>query len=164
MSEVNAFLPEVVDAAQAADLIRLADLEACWENLRQTPSPPPGPLSRAALQGKQTAHRAFQAQLQVYNQRYTPAHIPERLLNTPARLGRWCRQMRDLCLQVEPGSPSRCPTHLAAKAYRWADKIAARLGQVPVTRQKSPGTLDAIAVLENVGKWCAELEKAAPSV
>jgi hypothetical protein len=48
------------------------------------------------------AHYAFQAKLRAYNRRYSPPHVPELLLNTAARLRKWCQAMRDLYPLIEP--------------------------------------------------------------
>ena len=81
-----------LEPAQAAELALLVELEARWENLRKPPSPTPEvPYSTQELHGRQKTYEAFRARLAAYNQRYRPAHIPELLLNTPARLGLWCR-------------------------------------------------------------------------
>src|SRR5438552_17615808 len=82
-----------LDPAQAAELSLLVDLEARWENLRKTPSREPEVGSTTQdLQGKQKAYDVFRAKLVAYNNRYTPAHIPDLQLNTPSRLGTWCRR------------------------------------------------------------------------
>ncbi len=144
-----------VDLAQAVELIQLVDLEARWENLRDRPADAPGTLTLAELQSKQNAHRAFQSRLVAYNQRYTPAHVPELLLNTPARLGKWCRTMCDLCRRVELEPQVSCPVHLVAKAYRWADKMARRLVRERAPQQAPPTRIaEAVHALEELGKWC----------
>jgi len=152
------------DLAQAAELLRLVDLEARWENLREMPLSAAASLSLEDLQAKQHAHRAFHDKLVAYNRRHTPAHVPELLLNTPARLGKWCRTMRDLCRRVGQTTQAQRPTYLAAKAFRWADRIARRLDRRPLTRQSTRGEIgDAVSDLETVCQWCEELERAAPS-
>ena len=60
-----------LDPAQATELSLLVDLEACWENLRKTPSPEPKRGSTTQyLQGKQKAYDAFRAKLVAYNKRW----------------------------------------------------------------------------------------------
>src|SRR4051812_17148601 len=99
MPEVRHVTEEEIDAAQAAELTVLLDLEARWENLRAARAgTPQGPSVTQDLQGMQRAYDAFRAQLRAYQLRYSPAHASELLLNTPARLGKWCRQVRDLHL------------------------------------------------------------------
>jgi hypothetical protein len=155
-----------LDLAQAAQLAVLVDLEARWENLRIT-------SSRLAdvqpsiqdLYSKQKAYDAFRAKLAGYNKQYTPAHVPEVLLNTPARLGLWCRAMRDLYSRVEQDQHGHCPTHLLEKAYRWADRMADRLSKSRVNRSNPPGTIrDAILNLEALQQWCADLTSVAPTL
>jgi hypothetical protein len=156
-------MPEMIEAAvenlgpeQAADLSLLVDLEARWENLRKSASCDPGSFSTTQdLQGKQKAYEAFRAKLAAYNKRHTPAHVPELLLNTPPRLAAWCRTMRDLYLRVEHDPRGHCPAHLLEKAYRWADRIGARMSTGPVKRAAPPDTIGAaIRDLEALGRWC----------
>jgi hypothetical protein len=74
--------------------------------------PPEEETSTEDLQEKQKAYESFHAKLVAYNKRYTPAHVPEMLLNTPSRLAKWCRAMLDLYLRVEhepPGPLSGSP-------------------------------------------------------
>ena len=142
---------------QATDLSLLVDLEARWENLRTTPSPAGGHGTQD-LQGRQRAYESYRAKLVAYNKRYAPAHVPELLLNTPSRLGAWCRAMRDLYLQVEHYPPGHCPAHLLEKAYRRADRVGARLNEEPVRRSPPPGTIRAAVLeLEALGRWCEDL-------
>src|ERR1700738_4366628 len=119
-SESGDFMPETressvenLDPVQASELSVLVDLEARWENLRNSPAR--DLLVEAGTQdllGKQKAYDAFRSKLVAYNNRYRPAHVPELLLNTPSRLGKWCRTMRDLYLQLEHDGQGHCPVHL----------------------------------------------------
>jgi hypothetical protein len=160
-------MPEIIvseaalDPAQAADLALLVDLEARWENLRTTRSRVPEvPSTTEDLHGKQKAYEAFRAKLRRYNQRYRPAHVPEELLHTPARLGRWCRKMRDLYLQIEHDPRGHCPSHLVEKAYRCADRLAAKVSQDRVSRAAAPDTIPAaVRELEGLVQWCDELAR-----
>jgi hypothetical protein len=152
----------IMDAAQAAELSLLVDLEARWENLRRTPLRPPAVESNTQdLQGKQRAYESFHAKLVAYNKQYTPAHVPEMLLNTPPRLAKWCRTMRDLYLCVEHDPRGHCPVHLLEKAYRWADRVGVRMNKGSVNRSTAPSTTiaDAIRDLEALGQWCDDLAK-----
>jgi hypothetical protein len=107
------------------------------------------------LQGKQKAYEAFRGKLAAYNKRYKPEHRPEVLLNTPSRLGVWCRTMRDLYRRVEHHPRGHCPVHLLEKAYRWADRVGALTNKAPVSRSGPPGTIEAaIRDLEVLGQWC----------
>jgi hypothetical protein len=144
-----------LDPGQAAELSLLVDLEARWENLRKMA---PG-YSLQDLQARQKAYDAFHARLVAYNRRYTPAHVPELLLNTPLRLALWCRKMRDLYRQVEQLPQGHGPVHLLDKAYRCADHIATRLQTDPASRPAAlPGTSHATAgALEALAEWCDSL-------
>jgi hypothetical protein len=153
-----------VDPAQVAALAELVELEARWENLRHQPTPKGSPLPRKTLVKKQLAHDAFQSKLLAYNRRYTPPHVPELLLNTAARLGKWCQAMRDLYRLVEPDLSARCPDNIVDKAYRWADCIARRTNRPLVSPRASPRFVgDVIAELESLGRWCAAVISQAPA-
>ena len=161
MPEMREVCDKNLDPAQAAELALLVDLEARWENLRNTPPREPG-VSPATqdLHGKQKAYEVFRAKLAAYNKRHAPAHVPELLLNTAPRLGTWCRRMRDLYLQAEAMPPGHCPVHLLEKAYRWADRVAARMGKDRVCRSAPPADIGAaIRDLEALCQWCAELAR-----
>jgi len=151
-----------LDPAQAAELALLVDLEARWENLRNISSRPAEvqPTTQD-LHGKQKAYETFRAKLAAYNKRFHPAHVPELLLNTPVRLGLWCRAMRDLYLRVEHDAQMHCPAHLVEKAYRWADRVAIRIGADRVARPTPPSTIrGAIQSLDELSQWCAKLAPA----
>ncbi len=116
------------------------------------------------LHCKQKAYDAFRARLVAYNKQYTPAHVPELLLNTPSRLGIWCRTMRDLYLLVEHDPQGHCPVSLLEKAYRWADHVGTRMNKDRVNRSTPPGNIQAaIRDLEALGQWCDDLGRVAPS-
>ena len=165
MPEIREASVVSIDAAQAAELSLLVDLEARWENLRRTPlRPPEVESSTQELQGKQKAYESFHAKLVAYNKKYTPMHVPEMLLNTPSRLARWCWTMRDLYLRVEHEPRGHCPVHLLEKAYQWANRMGVRMNKDAVSRSTPPDTIrDAIRDLEALGHWCDDLAKVASS-
>ncbi len=109
------------DLAQARELSLLVELEACWENLRKTPGRPAAAYDTRDLAAIQKAYDAFRTKLAAYNRRYTPPHVPERMLNTPVRLAAWCRAMKQLYVHVSDDHRAQCPVHLLEKTYRWAD-------------------------------------------
>jgi hypothetical protein len=163
--ESRGYVPETRDSTdgtcvrdQAAELAALVELEACWENLRTAGSRPPEPHATVReLHGKQRAYESFRVKLAGYNKVYAPAHIPELLLNTPARLGGWCRSMRDLFLQVEHDARIQCPVQLIEKAFRRADQLVAKGSEGLVSRPAPPGTIrGAIHELEALRLWCEE--------
>ncbi len=161
MPELKDACVETLAPAQAADLCLLADLEACWENLRKTPSLVTDVSdSREDLHGRQRAYEVFRGRLAAYNQLYKPAHVPELLLNTPSRLGIWCRRMRDLYLQVQHDSRVHAPVYLLEKAYRWADRVSIRMNRERISRSPAPSSVQvAIQELEAVSQWCDALAK-----
>jgi hypothetical protein len=152
-----------IDAAQAAELSLLVDLEARWENLRRTPlRSSEVESSTQDLQGKQKAYDSFHAKLVAYNKKYTPMHVPEMLLNTPSRLARWCWTMRALYLRVEHEPRGHCPVHLLEKGYQWANRMGVRMNKGSVSRSTPPDTIRAaIRDLEALGQWCDDLAKVA---
>lgn len=161
MTETKEASVETLAPAQAADLCQLADLEACWENLRRTPSLASEISdSREDLHGRQRAYEIFRGKLAAYNQLYKPAHVPELLLNTPSRLSVWCRRMRDLYVLVEHDARVHAPVHLLEKAYRWADRVSIRMNKERITRSAPPANVQAaIQELEAVSRWCDELNQ-----
>ena len=133
-------------------------MEARWENLRKTPLQGSERLTPPKLLGIQKAYATFRSRLTAYNKRYKPAHVPELMLNTPIRVGAWCRAMRDLYLQVEHDSQGLSPLPLLEKAYRCADRASALVNKGPVNRSTPPGTIrDAIEELDALVRWCDDL-------
>jgi hypothetical protein len=159
MSETKSASVEKLQLAQAIALCQLVELEACWENLRRTRSPDPTvTATKSDLQGRQKAYEVFHARLVAYNKEYRPEHVPEQLLNKPARLGTWCRRMRDVCLIVEHDARCQCPVSLVKKAYWWADQISLRLNEPRVSRSTPPGTMEgAIRDFEALSHFCDAL-------
>ncbi len=142
---------------QAVELAELVEVEACWENLRADMSRTAAVRSTTQdLHGIQKAYEAFRVRLTAYNKHYPPGHVPELLLNTPLRLGLWCRRMRDLYVQVKQAPQVRYPVQLLEKAYRCADRIAGRTGKACPHRSTLAGDLQtAIREMEALGQWCA---------
>jgi hypothetical protein len=159
MPEVRNVAEEEIGAAQAAELAVLLNLEARWENLRAAKSGTPrGPSATSDLHAVQMAYDAFRTQLRAYQMRFSPTHEPELLLNTPARLASWCRQVRDLHLRPGLSAQARSPVHLLEKAYRWADRLAGKRGKERVCRASPPSTGEAVCRdLEAVATWCDTL-------
>jgi hypothetical protein len=153
-------MPEsaVPDAIRCAELAVLVDLEARWENVRASRTSA-GPSTLQELQGKQRSYEVFHAKLVAYNKRYTPLHIPELLLNNPARLGPWCKTMGALFAELDNAVPF--PAHLLEKVYRLADGIASRKGSDCAARPTPAGVRSAARELDDLAAWCAELAGAA---
>jgi hypothetical protein len=132
---------ENLSPAQAADLVRVLDLQARWENHRDDPATTASCV--ADLQIRQRAHDAFQAALREYAGKHRNASVPETTQNMPDRLAIWCRALLAVCRRAE----SQCPANVMVKVYRLADRIAARTGKEPASR----GTADE---LDAVIAWC----------
>jgi hypothetical protein len=159
MPEVRNVGKEEIGAAQAAELAVLLHLEARWENLSAARSGTPRvPSVTPDLQAVQRAYDAFRAQLRAYQLRFSPTHESELLLNTPSRLGIWCRQVRDLHVRAGRAAEAHSPVPLLEKAYRWADRLAGKRGKERVGRATPPGTVEAVFLdLEAVAAWCDAL-------
>ena len=164
MSPINEAPAVNQTRAQVTELSVLVDLEAGWENLRRpTPRHPDGAAALKDLSARQKAYDAFRVRLLAYNKRYAPAHVPELLLNTPTRLGSWCRAMRDLYRQVEHDPQAHRPLNLLEKACRQAGQISARMNKSLVSLDTPPATIaDAVRQLDALGQWCDDLAGAAP--
>jgi hypothetical protein len=165
MSELDKASVGTLDPAQARELAVLVDLEARWENLRYGPSrDSEGRMTPASLLAVQNAYAAFRVKLDAYNKRYRPAHVPELLLNTPLRLGAWCRAMRDLYLQVQHDAQFVSPVALLEKAHRCANRVSGLMKTSPINRSAPPTTVvDAIAELGALVQWCDDIAGAAAS-
>src|SRR5262249_9543385 len=139
MPETSDALEPALDPAQAAELALLIDLEARWENLRAPRSlVPREPSTTEDMLAKHKAYDAFRGRMRAYNSRHTPEHVPELLLNTPARLGKWCRWVRKVYGLAGHDPRVGCPAHLLEKAYRSADKLAGKAGRGPAARSAPP--------------------------
>jgi hypothetical protein len=152
-------LAQDLSAGQTAELAMLVDLEACWENLR---AEPPTAVERSSilkqLQQKQKAYEAFHVKLVAYNKSHRPAHVPELLLNTADRLGAWCGAMIHLQVALQHDPQAHYPLHLLQKAYRWADKLSAKLKIDRVVRPPLDRSLPAaVRELEDLVNWCTSL-------
>ncbi len=159
MSEMSRAPVGNLDPTQARELAVLVELEARWENLRKNQRrDAEGKLTLPNLVAIQKAYASFRVNLVAYNKRYKPAHVPELLLNTPARVGAWCRAMRDLYRQVENDAKGLCPTPLLEKAYRSADRVSVLMKKDPATRAAPTGSIrDAILEMDALVKWCDDL-------
>jgi hypothetical protein len=136
-----------MDAGQARDLVRLAELEAGWENL---PPPPTAAATLADLRARQRAYEAFSTALAGYNRRYRPAYRPEVFRSNLKRLAPWCRGVRDLLAGVAADPQVACPAQLVAKAYR----LAVRVGKDPDGPVHPPETVRAaVEAVDELVRW-----------
>ena len=151
MSQLTETIADALPPAQAAGLARLIDLQARWENLRDNPGKPPSEYTAPDLHGRQKAYEAFRAARADYTSRYRAIDVPETSLNTPERVAAWSRAVRAVFRRAEGGD---CPAAAVEKAYRLADRIASRLKRQPVARVALASMGDAVAVLDEVVRWC----------
>lgn len=150
MAQLNETAAEQLGPDQAAELARVIDLEARWENMRvDRPGPGHGTLD---LQNRQRTYEAFRSHLAAYVARYRTSRVPELTPNGPDRLGAWCRSVRAVLRRARPGT--ECPGHAIEKAYRLTDRLAVRLGKEPLARTAPDSAEAAIRELDGIIRWC----------
>ncbi len=161
VSQITERTAEQLAPVQATELAGVIDAQARWENLRGEPSRA-GDNSPSALQNRQKAYEAFRSRQAAYAAQYRTAPVSETTLNTPERLGEWCRIARAVLLRAETAA---CPGHLIAKAHRLAGRIATRLGAAAVERSGVvEDTAGAVRELTAVITWCDTVTRSAPLV
>jgi hypothetical protein len=162
MAQMTERTAELLNHTQAVELARVIDLQAQWENLRDAPNRARTTFSTPDLQGRQKAYESFRTRMVAYSTRFKTAEVPELTLNAPDRVGAWCRTVRAVFARAIPTAASECPTQTVAKAYRLADRIAARLNTGPVEQGLPPSDVaDAIHDLGTVIQWCEGLSSVA---
>jgi hypothetical protein len=135
--------------AQAADLVRVLDLQAEWQNLKDDGRD----HSTARLQGLQRTFEAFRLGLAAYADRYGADRVPEAMPTSPERLRDWCRVVGAVVRRGNPTGETGSRVHMATQAYRLADGVAGRLNRERVVRA-SDTSADVLGVLATVGDWC----------
>jgi len=140
---------------QATALTALIELEARWENLPRSEVRDDLPASVLGLRAKQTAYDAYHRTLVAYNRRYRPAHAADAVVNSPARLGLWCRKVCALLRQL--GDGAACPVHLLEKTYRSAVQIGLRLSREPLGRTLPADVPAAVRALTALAVWSDDL-------
>jgi hypothetical protein len=156
VAQLSALAAETLDPAQASALAEVMDLEARWENLRAG-GPEPSTID---LQHRQRAYEAFRARLAAYTSRYKTLRVPELTPNGPDRLGAWYKTVRAVLCRAEPGTAY--PAHVIDKAYRLADRLAARLNHPAVARGTADGIEAAVRELDGLVQWCEALDPKKP--
>lgn len=157
MPQMNECSAEKLDPMQAAELVRVIDLQARWENLRGPIGSESG-ASVLALHGRQKAYEAFRTRLVAYTTRFRAEDVPDATLNTPTRVVAWCRVVRAILGRAEREPVGDPPVHLVAKAYRLADRLALLMMKEPIGKGPQPdGITAAIRDLDAVVAWCGGL-------
>ena len=151
-------LAEKLDPVQAVELARVLELQAKWENMRETQAGGTATFSTLDLQERQRAYDGFRTRLAAYTARYRTVQIPETTLNGPERVGVWCRTVRAVLRRAESEAKTDSVSHIITKAYRLVNRIAARLKLDPVERgTTADGIASAIRSLDVVIGWCDDL-------
>jgi hypothetical protein len=141
---------ERLTPVRAAELARVLDLQARWENLRDG-----GSHSTAQLQALQGAFEVYRVRMAAYTARNQTEPVPELMPTKPGRLGAWCRTVRAILRRADV---SERPAHLVAKVHRVADRIAERLKAEPVRRAAPTDMADVLWELDAVIGWCVRLD------
>ena len=152
MRQLNEADAERLSPDQAAELIRVLDLQAEWENHRDDPTK--SALSLQDLRIRQKAFEVFRMALRNYSVKYWNASLPEMTQNVLERLVLWCRVLRSIFLKASGGGNI---VHTMTKVYRLADRFASRLGIEPVQRGTANDIADAVRELDRVIAWCDAL-------
>ena len=149
MRQLNEADAERLSSDQAAELIRVLDLQAEWENHRDDPTK--SALSLHDLRIRQKAFEVFRMALRNYSVKYWDAPLPEITQNVVERLLPWCRVLRAIFLKANGGGH---PLHSMTKVFRVADRFATRLGIEPVQRGTANDMMEAVRELDTVIAWC----------
>jgi hypothetical protein len=157
MSQLSEAEAERLSPGQATELVQLLDLQARWQN--HCADPAKSAASAPELHVRQKAFDQFQSTLRLFGAKYRNAGLPEPTQNVPDRLALWCRVLRAVYRRAEGGNP----THVLAKVYRLADRLAARLGATPVGRGAAQDVAAAVRELDAVIAWYDALLAPAPS-
>jgi hypothetical protein len=147
---------ETLAPAQAAELARVIDLQARWECMLADAAGARIDYSTPDLQARQKAYEAFRVKRAEYAAQYRTGRVPETTLNTPERIGAWCRTVRAVLRRA--GAGAGCPAAAVEKAYRVAGRAAARGEVEPVGREPPPAdAAGALRQLDAIIAWCDEL-------
>jgi hypothetical protein len=150
---MNEAIAEALTPAKAADLARVLELQAEWENLAAERQD-----STARLQGVQRAFELYRSRLLAYTGRENGQAIPELTVNKATRLRAWCRTIRAVLLRAE--GPA-FPAHVMAKTHRVVGRLAARFAVEPPATTGATDLTEAIQQLDGVIAWCDVLEQPA---
>jgi len=151
MTQLNEAAADLLDPAQAADLARILELQAQWENHRDDPAR--RGCTTSDLQDRQKAYGTYRSRVADYAARYRAVEIPEQPLNTPERLAAWCRLVRAVFRRAEGAADK--PDQVVAKLHRLTDRIATRLKADAVERGPHPENVAAaVGEFDAVVRWC----------
>jgi hypothetical protein len=135
---------EKLSSEQAMALVRVIELQAKWDGLL---------ADGHSLHARQKANDAYQAALREYKTKYPKAVVPEPTQAVPERMVVWYRVLKAVFEKAESANP----TAVMDKAYRLADRIAARMSKEPVGRTPADDLAGAVRELDVVIAWCEAL-------
>ncbi|QEL17938.1 hypothetical protein [Limnoglobus roseus] len=145
MSQLSENAIAHLDAAQAQELVRVMELQAFWENLRETVGQKDLPTSH--LKDRQKSYEAYRSRLAAYTTKYRTFPLPELTQNSPKWVAQWFRVVKAILQRTNQVAGNELPVHLMLKAHRLADRIAVRLKKSPLEAFTPPTTWEA-AVLQ----------------
>ncbi|WP_238537779.1 hypothetical protein [Zavarzinella formosa] len=143
MTEIAA---ERLTPARAAELTKVLDLKCQWENMRVGSS-----YSTPHLHSLQKAFEAYRTSMLAYTAGDRNEPIPDLSPSGPNRLRAWCRTLR---VVFNRAGTNEYPTHVLAKAFTVADRIAERMKSEPANRESATDMNGAIRQLDAVIAWC----------
>jgi len=152
MTQFNEIAATRLSPTRAAELGRVIDLQAHWENLCAA-----GIDSTVQLQSIQKAFETYRVSRLEYCSDDRREITPEMSPTKPGRLGAWCRTVRAVFRQAAECGVS--PTHVVAKVHRLADQIAAREKSEPVGRESPVDMAGTIRQLDLVIEWCNAIDE-----
>lgn len=152
MTQFNEIAAAKLSPTRAAELGRVLDLQAHWENLCAA-----GIDSTVQLQSIQKAFETYRLSRVEYGSGDHREITPEMSPTKPSRLGAWCRTVRAVYRQAGDGGLS--PSHVLAKLHRLADQIAARVKSEPVDRGSPNDMAGTIRQFDLVIEWCSAIDK-----
>lgn len=155
MPQMTLALAETLDPVQAAELVRVLDLEAAWEAAKGTA----GEYTLRDLHLRQKSFEEYRARLAAYAASYRTTRVPELSPTAPDRLRVWCQTVRAVAARA---GGTEYPRNIVARAYRAADRVAGRLGRPPVERPAPQAPDDVTRALEAIIAWCDGVKPVGP--
>lgn len=119
LADAESLTPE-----QAAEVVRILDLESRWETRTGSGSNGTDPV---ALHAKQKAYDQFSEASERYVKTYPPGKLPEVAAGRANRAWMWLRIIREILLRADRAGMQMTPTYLMAKAHRLAMRVAVQM-------------------------------------
>lgn len=162
MSQLSENAVVNLEASQAVELLRVLELQAFWENLKE--NTPTKDVPTGQLKDRQKAYEAYRSRLAAYTTKYRSFPLPELSQNSPKWVSQWFRVVRAVVRAAVDGPNVELPTHLVTKAHRLGLRVAERLKRTPLANASSPATLPAaVEQLEALIAWSEATNAPAPT-